>query len=373
MKFSIEKKYLLRALAHVVPVSDAKSTMPVLANVHLAVDADKLHGCLTASASNLEIVATIDESATVDEEGALCLAGKALLERVKAMPEGEMTISTKDNTATLKAKGSARKFTLTGVPAEEFPSLPELAKPVWSHEMPAIELAELLDATSFSISTDETRLHLNSLCIEALDGSLRGVSTDGHRLSLFTIGETSDSAPRQMLVPRNGIGRIRALLDSVRGAVRLALAENRLWVTVDQGVSLCVKTVDAQFPPYQQVIPKSAEVTVELDRRALINAVKAVSVATSDNKGVKLELSKSKLILRTESPDGGEGLDEMEVECKIAGSRTYGLNCTYLVDALGAFASDHVVMKLSGELDPILIEGVSTKREQLSCLMPMRV
>jgi DNA polymerase-3 subunit beta len=374
MKFTTQRKDLLRALAHVVPVSDPKSTMPILGNVHLEADPDKLHGCLTASATNLEITATIDESVSVDDAGSLCLPARALLDRVKAMPEGELVFSTKDKTATLKAKASARKFTLSGIPSGEFPSLPELAKPEWSHELPVLDLAELLDATSFSISSDETRLHLSSLCIEAVDGSLRAVSTDGHRLSLLTLGDVPTRPPRQILVPRSGIIRIRALLESAKGSVRLALANKLIWVTVDGGASLCVKTVDAQFPPYEQVIPKDAEVTVELDRKALLGAVKAVSVsAPQGSNGVKLTLSKSLLKLKTESSDDGEGEDELAIDCNVNGSRTYGMNCGYLVQSLDAIATDKVIMKLSGELDPVVMGPVGSKRDQVLCLMPMRI
>jgi DNA polymerase III subunit beta len=370
MKFTAPKSTLIRALNHVVPVSDAKSTMPVLANVHLVADEDKLHGCLIASATNLDITATTDESVSVDTAGALCLPARALLDRVKAMPDAEITFEAKGTAVTLKAKGSARKFTLHGIPGEEFPSIPELTSPDWSLEMPAVELAELLAGTAFSISTDETRLHLNSLCLETLDGAIRGVSTDGHRLSLMTIGEMPARIPTQMLVPRGGIMRLKSLIDGSDKEVRLARCGKNLWVT-SEDKHLCLKLADAQFPPYDQVIPKQHDVSVELNRVALLGAVKAVRISAPTSQGMKLELSKNKLKLATESADGGEGADE--IECVCSASRTYGVNSGYLVDALDAMSTETIVMKMSGELDPIVIEPLGATRAQVLVLMPMRI
>jgi DNA polymerase III subunit beta len=372
MKFTIQRKTLLSVLGHVVPVSDAKSTMPILGNVHLATDKDRLLGCLTASATNLEITATTDEHVSVDEAGSLCLPAKALLDRVKAMPEGEITFLTKDVTATLKAKGAARKFTLSGVPSAEFPKLPEWGIPDWSHEMPALELAELIASTAFSVSTDETRLHLNSLCFETIGDAVRCVSTDGHRLSVMTFGQMPDTAKRQMLIPRDAVMRIKALIEGHDKEVRLACCKLSLWVTCND-FNLCVKLADAQFPPYEQVIPKESELRVELNRTALLSATKAVRVSAPDSQGVHLEISSSKIKLTAQSADGGEGVDEIDCQSGPAKARTYGLNCDYLIQALDAISTESVTMKLSGELDPIVIEPIGSKREQTLCLMPMRI
>jgi DNA polymerase III sliding clamp (beta) subunit (PCNA family) len=86
---------------------------------------------------------------------------------------------------------------------------------------------------------------------------------------------------------------------------------------------------------------------------------------------MKLELSKNKLKLATESADGGEGADE--IECVCSASRTYGVNSGYLVDALDAMSTETIVMKMSGELDPIVIEPLGATRAQVLVLMPMRI
>lgn len=373
MKFSAQRKDLLRVLAHVVPVSDAKSTMPILSNLHLVANEDKLMGCLTVSATNLAITATTEEHVSVDEAGSICLPARALLERIKAMPEAELTIEVNKTDAKVKAKGSARKFTLHGIPAEEFPTLPSLDQPDWSHEMPALELVELIASTAFSVSTDETRLHLNSLSFETIGDVVRCVSTDGHRLSLMTVGKyDSSNKPLQMLVPRDAVMRIKALIEGHDKEVRLARCKTNLWVTCN-GYHLCTKLADAQFPPYEQVIPKSGEVTVEVFRQTLIAAAKAVRVSAPQSQGMKLELSQSTLKLTAESAEGGEGVDEVECKCDIGKPRTYGVNCDYLIQALDAMATDTVSLRLSGELDPMLLQPIGAKREQVCCLMPMRL
>jgi DNA polymerase-3 subunit beta len=372
VKFTTNRKDFLRCLGHVVPATDAKSTMPIFGNVLLVADPDKLHGCLNLSGSNLEITATMDQSVTVDEAGQICLPARALLDRVKAMPDGDLVIEVKGTEAKIKAKGAARKFTLHGIPAAEFPTMPELEKPDWSHEMPALQLAELLEATSASISTDETRVHLNSLCVETIEDVMRCASTDGHRLSAMASGPMPSGTLKEMLVPRGAVLRIKALIEGANEMVRLARCGKNLWVTCNEK-NLCLKLAEGQFPPWQQVVPKEHTIAVQVGRAALMSSARAVSVSAPSNRGVKFEVSMGKIRLAAESAEGGEGADELECDCAVAGTHTYGLNAEYLIAALDAMSTDNVLVKLVGELDPIVIEPVGATREQLVVLMPMRI
>ena len=104
------------------------------------------------------------------------------------MPEGQIRISTTEGAATtIRALGSARRYTLHGIPGEEFPSLPQPDEAASVLSLDVDTLAQLIAATHFSISTDETRLHLNSALFEWDGDRVRMVTTDGHRLSKMEV------------------------------------------------------------------------------------------------------------------------------------------------------------------------------------------
>jgi DNA polymerase-3 subunit beta len=108
---------------------------------------------------------------------------------------------------------------------------------------------------------------------------------------------------------------------------------------------------------------------------AVADALKAVSIAASDRTGgIKLSLSKSKVRFESESPDSGEGFDELSVDYD-GPEITIGFNARYFLDVLSAIEEEDVELAISGELDPAVIRPVnpSPEKNYLSVIMPMRI
>ena len=164
MELTVAKKDLLKIVARMQGVAERKSTMPVLANVLLAVDGSN---ALRLAATDLYLSLLGRVTAEVSKPGSVAVSAKDLFERVKMMPDGPIVIATQDNaTTTLKAAGSARRYTLRGMPGDDFPPLPQPAEGSPTLALDVEVLSELIQKTHFSISTDETRAHLNSALFE---------------------------------------------------------------------------------------------------------------------------------------------------------------------------------------------------------------
>lgn len=379
MQVAVAKKDLVRVVARCQGVADKKSTMPVLGNVLLEVDGPD---SLRLAATDLNLAVSGRVHAEVQKGGSIAVGAKDLFERVKMMPEGLLTIATTDGSgATIRAASSARRYTLHGIPGDEFPSIPQPdpSAPVLS--LGVDTLSTLIARTHFSISTDDTRLHLNSALFEWDGNRVRMVTTDGHRLSKMELSVPGKQASASMLIPLKGIHELRRLADEARSegkgdgadAIELELIQSgpnaffRL-----PGLQFSVKLVDAQFPPYQQVIPQAAERTVVAPRMALTDALRAVSIAASDRTGgVKLTLSRGTMRFASESPDSGEGFDEVAVDYDGA-EVTIGFNARYFLDVLGGLDEESVEIGIGGELDPVVIKPHGSG-DYLAVIMPMRI
>ena len=388
MELTVAKKDLLKIVARMQGVAERKSTMPVLANVLLAVDGPN---AMRLAATDLYLSLLGRVSAEVSKPGSVAVSAKDLFERVKMMPDGPVVIATQDNaTTTLKAAGSARRYTLRGMPGDDFPPLPQPAEGSPTLALDVDVLSELIQKTHFSISTDETRAHLNSALFEWEGDTVRMVTTDGHRLSKVDVKVTGRQASATMLIPLKAIHELRRLCDEMlaEGPVTNAEGEKKkpeLLITQSgssaffqgAGMTFSVKLVDAQFPPYSQVIPQGADKTVRAPRVAFADALKAVSVAASERTGgVKLTLTKGSMRITSESPESGDGFDEIPVE--YAGpNMSIGFNAKYFLDVLASITDDEIEVSLSGELDPAVLRpaGATTKsdRQFLAVVMPMRI
>jgi DNA polymerase-3 subunit beta len=380
MQVAVSKKDLVRVVARCQGVADKKSTMPVLGNVLIEVDGtDSIR--LAATDLNLAVSGRI--TAEVQKGGSIAVGAKDLFERIKMMPEGLITITTTDaSSATIRASSSARRYTLHGIPGEEFPAIPQPDPSASALSLGVDTLGSLIARTHFSISTDDTRLHLNSALFEWEGSRVRMVTTDGHRLSKMERTVEGKQASATMLIPLKGIHELRRLCDEARaegkgegegGAHEIGLVQSgpnaffRL-----PGLQLSVKLVDAQFPPYQQVIPQAPERSVVAPRSGLTEALRAVSIAASDRTGgVKLTLTGSTMRFSSESPDSGEGFDEVAVEYG-GPDLTIGFNARYFLDVLGALDEDRVEIGIGGELDPVVIRPHGSN-DYLAVIMPMRI
>jgi DNA polymerase-3 subunit beta len=137
-------------------------------------------------------------------------------------------------------------------------------------------------------------------------------------------------------------------------------------------MAFAVRLVDAQFPPYAQVIPQQSEKLVRVPRAALADALRAVSIAASERTGgVKLGVTQGTMRISTESAESGEGFDEVPIEYS-GPAMTIGFNARYFLDVLGALDDDEVELGFGGELDPAVVRPVSA-RQFLAVVMPMRI
>jgi DNA polymerase III subunit beta len=355
----------------------------VLSNVLLAVDGPN---ALRLAATDLYLAIAGKVTAEVNKGGSIAVPAKDMFERVKNMPDGPIHIATHENGATtLKASGSARRYTLRGMPGDDFPPLPVAAEGAPTLALDVEVLQQLIAKTHFSISTDETRAHLNSALFEWDGDVVRMVTTDGHRLSKMEVKVSGRQASATMLIPLKAIQELRRICDEAlaeapaKDAAR-DVARAQLQITQSGssaffqggGMSFAVRLVDAQFPPYAQVIPAQSEKQVRIPRAAFADALRAVSVAASERTGgVKLALVKGTMRITSESPESGEGFDEIPIE--YAGpAMTIGFNAKYFLDVLAALDEDEVQLGLGGELDPAVVRPVGP-RQFLAVVMPMRI
>jgi DNA polymerase-3 subunit beta len=374
MKIVVPKKNLLRLLQRCQGVADKKSTMPVLANVLLSAH----DGMLQVAATDLYISVSGSIEAEIEREGSVAIPARDVFNRVKHMPEGPIEIEVSDTAATVIQSGSsARRYTLHGLPGDDFPRLPIPNDDSSTMDLPINILQRLIARTHFSISHDETRAHLNSALLECDADIVRMVTTDGHRLSKMEIKVENLGGSTTMLIPLKAILELRKLMDEVtedRETTTIAVSQSgpNAFFTL-RGMQFSVKLIDAQFPPYEAVIPAMTDRAVRTPRGALADALKAVSLAANERTGgVRLGVVDNSLRISSESPESGNGFDQVPVEYD-GPEISVGFNAHYLLDVLTSIDDEEVTLGLSGELDPAVLRPATESDHYIAVVMPMRI
>ena len=273
--------------------------------------------------------------------------------------------------------GEATQFPCE-VPLQTFPVIVEGELPT-SFELPARELAEMIDRTRFAISTEETRYYLNGIFLHVSDEArpvLKAAATDGHRLARYTLDrpEGAEGMP-DVIVPRKAVGELRKLLEEALDSnvqIDLSASKIRFALGGEGGVVLTSKLIDGTFPDYSRVIPTGNDKLLRLDPKAFFQGVDRVAtIATEKTRAVKMGLDEDKVTLSVTSPDNGTAAEEIAAEYKSEGFEI-GFNANYLKDILSQIDSDMVELHLADAGAPTLIRR-DENSPALYVLMPMRV
>jgi DNA polymerase-3 subunit beta len=374
MNFSVDRDQLEGLLSRIQGVAERRHTMPVLSHVLVKADASGL----TMVASDLEIVIRcVAAGATVKEEGAIALPAKKFFDIAKVLPKGDVTVQTTKEGNSVKISGKSGNFRLAGLPASEFPEMPE--KPTSTGVSVDGELfRKLADRVSPFASSDETRYNLAGVLLEQNDAAgqslLRMVATDGHRLALSD-GEVPGIAGllggRKALVPRKGLIEIRKLAEGGPGSIELSTSEKFLFVGKGD-TEIWVRLLDADFPDYKQVIPKGNPLTAKVPREAFTSALKRVAVMAPEKvHSVKLSFEGNRLDVSTTSPDLGEASDSLEIE--YAGEPLkIGFNGKYLQEAVAGVSEDRLLIEMKDDVSQAVIRP-EAEASFLAIIMPMRI
>lgn len=387
LNFITDRASLLTLAERALPFTDKKSAMPALANARL-VAASREH--VGIDATDLYNGIRLAAAADVVSPGAVAVDGKDLFERVRSMQEGQIEVRMKSDiqVEVRQLKGS-RRFLLSASPAGDQPTMPTLPSSAEFRTVPAALFADLIARTLHAVSTDETRPHINSLCVEWVgpfegqkDGPaplFRAIATDGHRLALCEQPFPACGS-RRLLLPLGSVKRLRPLLDLAKngksGSTDIQIATDGKNVSFGVGdVTVTVKLIDAEFPPFDHVIPSVAERAVaRVSRLALLEAMDAMSIAASDRtKQVVISFRQDRILLRAEAPETGDGHDEVPAEYTGPEIIT-GMNWRYMRDVLTAIETEQVAIAVGGELDPIRVDPVEMTSDGrfVTVLMPMK-
>ena len=194
MKLTIERAALIKALGHVQSAVERRNTIPILSNVLLSAERERL----TFSATDLDMEIIDEAMAQVDQPGQITAPAHTLYEIVRKLPEGaDVSLSFTGEDPRLTVAAGRSRFNLPVLPAGDFPVMSAEGF-AGKMSVDVNDLIRLIDKTRFAISAEETRYYLNGLYLHTVVDNgvqkLRAVATDGHRLALAEMVATRSTA-----------------------------------------------------------------------------------------------------------------------------------------------------------------------------------
>lgn len=372
MEFIVSKSDLVRELNLSQGVVEKKTTIPILSNVLVEAEGDRI----VLTATDLELGIRCSCSAKVSRSGSGTIPAKRLLDYVRLLPESDIQVKVGDNQWAHLVCGRSRTR-IAGMSRESFPELPKM--PEMLAEIPLALLAGMIQKTIFAISSEESRFTLNGALLLVRPEGLTMVATDGHRLALVeeAVDLPVDGSAYKALLPRKAMQEILKLAGDSNGDAKIRFAgdDNHLFFELGERMLLSRK-LTGNFPDYERVLPKDQPHSVTLSRTEFRAAIERVAqFADERSRAIRVQLLAGEVKILANLSETGESEETIPVEYG-GPDVEIGFNAQYMLDFLRAVSGDSVMFRFrdaqsAGELRPAAApESTETYRY---VIMPMRI
>lgn len=365
MKFSCLQQDLLPVLQAVARSVGVRSTLPVLDNMLLSAEGQKLK----VAATNLEIGVIKNLKVEVEVPGGITVPAKTLVELVSGLGQAKISLTSEGEVLTIES--GKFKASINGIAAAEFPAIP-LAEGL------GISFPKEAFLTSsqilFASAIDEGRPILTGILTEASNGKLDFVATDGFRLAHRQIELPKGKHQFKSLIPRRTFEELLRLMSEEEvEEVGIATSQNQNQVVFNLGSTIVSsRLIEGQFPAWGKIIPEKIVARAIIAKDELLKASKLAAIFAKNETNVVV-LTTKKGLLKLESHAKELGSQENEIEGEIEGEElTIAFNTKFLLDAISNAPSTQIMIEFSGALSAALIKPVGVMGLEY-IVMPVRL
>ena len=361
----IDKETLLKPLQTVVGIVERKQTMPILSNILIEKNTDKIR----FTSTDLEIQITTTIMTESGSSAAITVGGKKLQEILRILPDqSKVSIDIHENKVQIKSNKS--RFNLQTLPASDFPTLKNQLENTKKIKLGQSALKKLLVSVQFAMAQQDVRYYLNGVLFVIENNKFSAVATDGHRLAYNAILIDGNLEKTEIIVPRKAIIELSKLLSDDDEEIEIEFSTLQLKATFSN-VELFSKLIEGKFPDYQRVIPNYIN-HLSINRMLVQQALQRAAILSNEKfRGVRFVLTEKNLCIISSNSEQEEA--QVEIETDYHGEAIdIGFNVNYLMDGLNSIDSESAIFSFGNPNSSILI----TSPEELEfryVVMPMRI
>ena len=362
MKFRVERDVLADAVAWAARSLPVRPSVPVLAG--LLIETSQDGSGLLLSTFDYETSARATIPADVVDEGRALVSGRLLADICRSLPSKPVEMTIEGAKVSLTC-GSAR-FSLQTMPVEEYPTLPEM--PAATGTVNSDVFAAAVSQAVVAAGRDDMLPVLTGVRIEIEGETISLLATDRFRLSHreLTWEPGTTDASVAALVPAKVLAETAKSLTA-GSQVTIALSasgagEGIIGFEGSAGGGVrrtTTRLLDGEFPKVRTLFPSEHLTLARVDKAALIESVKRVSLVAERNTAVQLAFSDG--VLTLDAGSGDEAQASESIEASVQGDDiTTGFNPQFLLDGLTAIEAPVVELAFTQASKPAVMTGAGS-------------
>lgn len=333
---------LLKPLQIVSGIVEQKRTLPILSNVLIRKEQEKLFFVTTDLEIEIEVHSS-DSDNRSNEDFSITVSARKFLDILRAFSADTNVILNKTDNR-LQVKISKSRFNLQILPMEDFPRMAIEGKPEISLTLSQKNLKNSLHRVQYAMAQQDIRYYLNGLLLLTDGPHLRAVATDGHRLGYISTQLETDLSRKETILPRKTVNELVKLLEDSDKPVTIDFYPKKISFSFSD-IILTSKVIDGKFPDFDRVIPKTNTRQFTIKRLDFLQALQRAAILsnTSDKfRGVKLVISDNRLSILCKNSEQEEAQEDLDIDYNSQETIDISFNITYLLDVLNNLDSETV-------------------------------
>jgi DNA polymerase III subunit beta len=367
MKFSVSSTELLKQLQVASGALGSNPVLPILEDFLFKIEGNTL----TIAASDLETSIATSIEVQADEDFAVAIPAKILLDTLKALPQQPVTVNINSENYGVEITSSYGKYRLSGENGGDFPNIPE-ADSVDTVKINSQYLLEGIGKTVFATSNDDLRPAMTGVYFQVDFNKLICVATDAHKLVKFTTHQLVGEVATSFIIPKKALNLLKNALPA---SETVTLSFNKANAFFSFGnTNLVCRLIDARYPDYNAVIPVDNPNKLSINRADFQNSMKRIAIyANKTTNQVVLDMNDKSLTVSAQDLDFSNEATE-QMTCNFDGSpMKIAFNAKFLVEMLGVLSSEEITIELSTPSRAGILTPVEDKTdfEILMLVMPV--
>ena len=365
MELIVTQENLARALTAVGRVASTKTQLPILSNILLRTDKNRL----LIAATNLEIATTQYIGAKVIKPGAITIPARLVSEFISNLPKESIELKTVNSN--LSIKSGSYTSVINGVIADDFPELPTINESSSiKYSIKIEDFKQAVTQTIITTSNDSTRPVLTGVYWHSHEGQLILAATDGYRLAERRLVKTTSDV--SAIIPTQTLQEVLRTITDESDEADILFDETQVRFRLGEA-EIISRLIDGNFPDYRQLIPKKSDTSITINKTEFIRIVKIAGLFARESGGsITLTADENKKSLSVHSIASQLGENTSEATAEVKGDGQVTLNSRYLTEALAVIEGDSVQFSFNGKLAPCLLKSTEKSTDYYHVIMPLK-
>ena len=356
MEIKVNSNELAKKLEQVTKVVATKSAIPILSDV------------LVETKGNVMLLTTSDSEVWLSIKCPLlgnfdglkfCVNARDLLELVKNLNDGEVTISIDEESQQMLCDYGNGNFYMPYDNASEFPMPNMESENPSSVIVDGKNIMKAIELTSFAVGNSTIRPIMNGIHFVFSESGMTASATNAYKVAVYNDNSIKRDVHIEFTMPKKPSVILSSMLSSVDGDIKISFGASAVSIS-NTNFKLSARLLEGKFFDCESLTKGIRPISVTIDKVSILQALKRVMPMTNETSNlVVMFFEQGQVTVTADNAVFGKSASET-VKCDCDTELRIGFKCSDIIELFKNIDDDNIVMEMEDSMKGAIVYASST-------------